>query len=106
LTASYVLTASAEADLRGIIRYTRNQWGDRQVRRYVAQLSNGIERLVNAEGSFRDLPDVYPGLRVLRCEHHYVFCLLRPDAPTLVIALFHEKMDLMERLADRLNERS
>jgi plasmid stabilization system protein ParE len=37
LTA-YRLTEAAEADLREIIRYTRKQWGEAQVRRYVASL--------------------------------------------------------------------
>jgi len=36
-------------------------------------------------------------------EHHYVFCLPREDGPALVVAIFHERMDLMTRLADRLN---
>jgi hypothetical protein len=36
-------------------------------------------------------------------EHHSVFCLPREDAPALVMAIFHARMDLMTRLADRLN---
>jgi len=32
----YVLSDAAEADLRDIIRYTRKQWGDAQVRRYIS----------------------------------------------------------------------
>ena len=42
----YVLTDAAEADLRGIIRYTSARWGQAQVRRYIADLSR------------RDLDDV------------------------------------------------
>ncbi|NYH46476.1 UNVERIFIED_ORG: plasmid stabilization system protein ParE [Xanthomonas campestris] len=44
----YVLTdaAEAEADLRGIIRYTSARWGQAQVRQYIADLSR------------RDLDDV------------------------------------------------
>nr|WP_255210280.1 type II toxin-antitoxin system RelE/ParE family toxin [Sphingobium cloacae] len=45
---------------------------------------------------------LHPGLRMVRCEHHYVFCLPRDDAPALVVAIFHERMDPMVRLADRL----
>lgn len=106
MTASYVLTASAEADLRSIIRYTRGQWGDQQVRRYIAKLTLGIKRLALADGGYRKLTEIHSDLRVSRCEHHYVFCLERVDAPALIIAIFHEKMDLMTRLADRLNEKS
>ena len=35
----------AEADLRGIIRYTRQQWSDQQVRVYIGRLERGIARL-------------------------------------------------------------
>jgi toxin ParE1/3/4 len=99
----YVLTQAAEADLRVIIRYTRKQWGDAQVRRYMARLENGIVRLATGQGSFKDMSALYPALRMARCEHHYVFCLPQENAPALVLAIFHERMDLMTRLADRLN---
>lgn len=102
MTASYVLTAAAEADLRDIIRYTRSEWGDAQTRSYVAKLTRGIERIAAGQGTSKDMAALYPGLRMVRCEHHYVFCLPRDDAPALVVAIFHERMDLMARLADRL----
>ena len=98
----YRLTAAAEADLRGIIRHTRRQWGDEQVRQYISALERGIAGLVAGNVGVKDLGEVFPGLRVARCEHHYVFCLLREDAPALVVAILHERMDLMARLADRL----
>lgn len=47
---------------------------------------------------------LYPALRVAHCEHHYAFCLPREKACALIVAIFHERMDLMARLADRLNE--
>jgi len=100
--AGYVLTDEAEADLRGIIRHTRKQWGGPQLRRYITALEQGIARLAVGQVPFKDLSEAYPGLRVARCEHHYVFCFPRPDAPALIVAIFHERMDLMARLADRL----
>ncbi len=102
MTTDYILTAAAEADLREIIRYTRKQWGDAQVRSYIAKLEGGIARLAAGEGAFKDMTALYPALRMVRCEHHYIFCLPRDDAPSLVVAIFHERMDLMLRLADRL----
>ena len=102
---AYVLTAEAEADLRNVIRYTRKQWGAAQVRHYIANLEKGIASLAAGEGYFRDMGELYPELRVARCEHHYVFYLPRERAPTLVVAIFHERMDLMTRLADRINAR-
>jgi plasmid stabilization system protein ParE len=102
LTKRYVLTEAAEADLRGVIRYTMQRWGEQQVRRYVADLERGIARLAEGEGTFRELGALYSALRVAHCAHHYVFCLPRENAPALIVAIFHERMDLMARLADRL----
>lgn len=100
----YVLTAAAESDLRGIVRYTRKQWGDAQARRYIATLEQGIASLADGRGAFKDMSALFPALRMGCCEHHYIFCLLREGAPALIVAIFHERMNLMARLADRLKD--
>lgn len=102
MTANYVLLPAAEADLRGIIQYTHKQWGDAQTRTYIAKLQRCIENMADGQGLSKDMAALYPGLRMLRCEHHYIFCLPRDNAPLAVVAIFHERMDLMVRLADRL----
>ena len=50
------------------------------------------------------MSSLHPGLIMARCQYHYLFCLPRPDAPALIVAILHERMDLMARLADRLGE--
>ncbi|KPW59208.1 Plasmid stabilization protein [Pseudomonas caricapapayae] len=55
-------------------------------------------------GAFKDMSALFPALRMGRYEHHYVFCLPREGAPALIVAIFHERMDLMTRLVDRLKE--
>ncbi|RCK40963.1 plasmid stabilization protein ParE [Thalassospira profundimaris] len=98
----YILTTAAEADLRGIIRYTGKEWGAAQVRRYMARLEQAIVALAAGQGPFKEMSDLFPGLRMIRCEHHYIFCLPRDNEPSLIVAILHERMDLMARLADRL----
>ena len=102
MTGGYVLTLEAEADLRGVIRYTRQQWSAEQVRIYIAKLERGIDRLVARQGAFKGMSDLYPKLLMAHCEHHYVFSLPRERAPALIVAILHERMDLMTRLAERL----
>ena len=102
MTSSYVLLAEAEADLRAILRHTRKRWGDDQARTYAAKLHQCIERMAAGQSSKRDLGALYPGLLVTRCEHHFIFCLPREGASALIVAMFHERMDMMVRLADRL----
>jgi plasmid stabilization system protein ParE len=100
----YVLTNAAEPDLRGIIRYTRKQWGDPQVRRYILRMEQSIARLATGQQPFKDMSELLPALRMARCEHHYIFCLPRVDSPALIVAILHDRMDLMTRLAGRLKE--
>ena len=102
MSAGYVLTTGAEADLREIIRYTRRQWGADQVRRYVGQLERGIADLAAGKRPSKALTAIHPDLRMARCEHHYLFCLIRENAPALIIAILHERMNLIARVADRL----
>ena len=99
----YVLTTEAEADLRGIIRYTRKEWGAAQVRRYIGDLEEGIATLAAGQGLITDMGEVYPALRVARCNHHYIFCLPRDGMPALIVAILHERMDVMTRLTGRLD---
>lgn len=97
-----MLTDAAEAELRSIIRYTRNQWGDQQARAYLKELTHGFERVASTTSRAKDLSALYPELRMSRCGHHYLFCLPQDHAPSLIVAIFHERMDLMARLADRI----
>ncbi|MEB2407004.1 type II toxin-antitoxin system RelE/ParE family toxin, partial [Escherichia coli] len=76
-----------------MIRDTRKPWGTAQVRRYSARLEHGIADLAAGRGSFRDMSELFPELRMRHCEHQYVFCLPHGSAPALVGAIFHERMD-------------
>lgn len=102
MTRSYVLSRGAVSDLREITRYTAKTWGEAQCRRYVAELEEAAERLGRGEGVFKDLSAVMPGLRLATAGKHCLFCLPRPAAPALILAILHERMDLMARLKGRL----
>ena len=78
--------------------------GGAQVRRYVSALERGIADLAEGKGRFKDMSALHPGLRMSRCEHNCVFCLPREEPPALIMAIFHERVDLMKRLAGRLDE--
>ncbi|WP_442592832.1 type II toxin-antitoxin system RelE/ParE family toxin [Parapusillimonas sp. JC17] len=51
----YRLVDAAEADLRGISRYTRKQWGNAQVRRYIITLERHMARLATRQGVYQDM---------------------------------------------------
>ena len=99
---SYFLSEAAEEDLRGIIRYTVKQHSRVQAIKYSAQIERCAEHLANGKQHFRELPDIHPALRYTKCEHHFLFGLFREDRPMIIIAIFHERMDLIQRVANRL----
>ena len=101
---SYVLTKGAAADLRGISRYTAETWGEVQRRAYVQQLQEAVSDVAEGRGVFSDWGAVLPGLRVKAVGSHYIFCLSRPDRPALILAILHERMDLIARLKRRLDD--
>lgn len=77
-----------------------NHYCDAQVRHCIAKLEQGMARLTAGQGKHGRA--LYPALRMGHCEHHCLFCLPRKGAPALIVAILHECMDLMARLADRL----
>lgn len=102
--AEYRLTPDAEADLWEIARYTLQTWGEAQQRRYEARLIKCFQAL--AEGTPRAR---YPlphrqDVRQIHCQHHYIFAIDTPNEPVTIVAVLHEKMDLMTRLTNRLGD--
>lgn len=99
---SYVVAKGAAADLKEITRYTAQQWGEAQCRVYIAQLEKAAEAVAKGEGGFKDMSALIPGLRVATSGKHYIFCLTRPTALPIILAILHERMDIMARLKNRL----
>ncbi len=99
---NYELTEAADEDLKGIALYTLSKWGPEQAARYGAALDAHFAAIGNGKARSRIFLQHRPELRVSRVEHHYVFYLERERQRPLILAVFHEHMDLMTRLRDRL----
>lgn len=102
MTRPFVYAREAQAELREIVRYTAQQWGAAQARAYAHQIDQVATELAAGQGVFKDWGAVLPGLRVKAAGSHFVFCVLRPGKPALVLAILHQRMDLMARLQRRL----
>ncbi|MCB9854691.1 MAG: type II toxin-antitoxin system RelE/ParE family toxin [Phycisphaerales bacterium] len=101
--ADYELTAAADDDLLGIARYTIDTWGIEQARHYEALLEKHFKAIGRGDVQSRLLLEHRADLLYSRCEHHYVFFIRRENAVPLILAVFHERMDLINRLRDRLD---
>jgi plasmid stabilization system protein ParE len=98
----YVVSKGAAADLRDITKYTLANWGEAQCRTYIAELEKAAVAVATGEGVFKDMSTLLPGLRVATSGKHYIFCVPRPDAPSIILAILHERMDILARLKSRL----
>lgn len=99
----YQISDAAAEDWHNIVNYTLTQHGETQTRKYMAALEKGIEKMALGDLPDKNWDDLYPALRSTHCEHHYIFGVIRTDAPMLVIAILHERMNLMTQLQKRLN---
>ena len=91
-----------DEDLQEIVFYTAERWGVTQVRKYMAGLELKMEAIATGAAHTKSLDKLIAGLKVGRYERHYIFGVERPSAPMLILAVFHEKMSVIERLKDRL----
>ena len=99
---SYELTPAAQDDLCEIARYTLKQWGESQSLHYAGLLEQCFQEIAGRSIVSRAVSKRFPALRSCRCEYHHVFYLHPDDKPPQIIAVLHEKMDLLQRLKGRL----
>ncbi|WP_375565777.1 type II toxin-antitoxin system RelE/ParE family toxin [Oceaniradius stylonematis] len=99
--AGYLFTPGAREDLADIWLHTEEAWGEDQADRYVEALFDCCARISAGTARGRLVPGA-EGIHCHRCQHHVIFFLRGDDEAIIIIALFHERMDLMRRLAGRL----
>ena len=83
--------------------YTRRQWGEAQSRQYARTLATCFQKIADGEIVQRSFSNRFPELLAARCEHHFIFYLHPEGQKPRIIAVLHERMDLIVRLRDRLS---
>ena len=102
MTKPYVLSKSAVADLEDIIRYTNEHWGVSQCLSYIEELETAATALARGKIPFKDLRAIHPNLRMAKSGKHFIFCIQREAELPLILAILHERMDILARLKKRL----
>ena len=102
MTRSFEYALEAQTELAEIVRYTAQQRGAAQAKEYAGQIDDGAADLAIGKGVYKDWDAVLSGLRVKAVGSHFIFCVIRPGKPALVLAILHQRMDLMARLKGRL----
>jgi len=99
----YETSYEAEQDLQGIIDYTLEMHGIDQMNKYINALDQCAENMAQSIGQFKEVDVLGDSVRVKLCQHHYIFGLMRNSQPFLILAILHERMDLMNQLKNRLS---
>ena len=99
---SYVVSKGAAADLRDITRYTVTNWGEARCRADIAEIEKAAEAVAQGVGVYKDMSFLLRGLRMASCGKHFIFCMPQAGRPSVILAILHERMDLMARLKNRL----
>lgn len=104
MSTQYKLSKAAENDWRSIMRYTLSEFGENQAKKYSADLIKCLEQISGVKNlkPSKTLNVSGKTVRVKSCKRHYIFALEKEDHPLIIIAILHERMDLMQRLKGRL----
>jgi len=92
-----VLSPRAEQDIEGILRYTGETWGERQLIVYRDKIGDALDRLLRNPGSGHpsaDLPDAY---RLYPVGLHVIVYRLKQQVIE-VIRILHQRMSLMRHV--------
>lgn len=103
MTQAYKLTKEADSDLEEITRYTIKKWGKRQAIAYLALIEKCLNSISASKTYKQPFPKNYPKFRVIRCEHHYIFYLHNKNKPPYIIAVLHERMEMLTRIKNRID---
>tara|TARA_X000000950_G_C13478023_1_gene482541 strand:+ start:179 stop:487 length:309 start_codon:yes stop_codon:yes gene_type:complete len=100
--ASYTFTRSAQNDLRDIAKYTSKQWGKDQAFKYASDLDQCFEAIANGNIIEKPVSENTPDIFYHRMQKHIIFYQTLENNDLIILAILHEKMDLMKRLQERL----
>ncbi|MCX7101776.1 MAG: type II toxin-antitoxin system RelE/ParE family toxin [Methylobacter sp.] len=103
MTISVDFTREAIKDLSDIASYTVESWGREQAFRYAELLNERFKEIAKGLIFSKAAFPKYPNLHVCRCEHHYIF-FVRPkkNLKPIILAVLHERMNLLVQLKERL----
>ena len=96
----YRLTQDAQSDLIDIRRYTTEQWGTAQSRKYLSQLRKTIHLLSETPATGKRRQDV--GLNVLSfpCASHVIYYVVN-EQQLVVFAVLHKRMVPLNHVGER-----
>lgn len=93
MTARYLLSPAARADLEQIWDYAEERWGVDQAEEYVRELRYVIERVAANPRIGRTCDDTRHGYRKVSASSHMLFYRLTAEGVVDVVRVLHQRMD-------------
>ncbi len=103
MIATYEISPLAEPEFEDILNYSFEKFGKDQMLEYREQLKRCLDQLAANSALCRNIQLEGRNLRFLHCQKHYIFAIEREKQPLLIIAILHERMDLVNRVKSRLD---
>lgn len=100
--SAYKLSIDAENDLDEIWYYTFLKWSENKADEYLDELTICCRNISEKKYLWKKLIDIHPDLKYMQCKHHFIFFLIDHDTKPLIIAVLHERMDMILRVKKRL----
>ncbi len=88
----YRLTETADRQLQGIWRYSRDRWGVARANTYLAEIEAALERAIQTPALLRGRPELGEGVVARKAASHVAYGILEGDT-LLVLAVLHGRMD-------------
>ncbi|QDU86980.1 Toxin ParE [Pirellulimonas nuda] len=99
LSAEVRLTQRALADLREILDYSTQEWGERTAQGYLDDLEAGLVRIAVQPESLATFPGLADHMRFYRVNKHLLICDVEPTS-VVVLTVIHASRDIPNRLAE------
>ena len=99
--ALFQFTEDAQEDLISIWLYTFEAWGEEQADGYQRKLHDCCQSLADGKQQGKNVTGI-SNVKHRLCEHHFIFFTTSPDG-IVILAVLHERMNLIKRLRDRLS---
>lgn len=70
--------------------------------KYISRLEDTAKKLATGDCAYRELKEIHANLRMTKSSNHYLFGIIDSHKPMLIIAILHERMQLIQKLKNRL----
>ena len=103
---SYILTATAEKNIRDAKTWSQRRWGKRLTTNYFSQLHEAMVNLAKEHKTYQTRQELAgdTGLEIYTFRQHYIVFVPIDEERIVIAAVIHQSRDVAPILADERHE--